>query len=109
MCAPAPWRNESCSARVRAPEGCGDSRKQGWSLVAVTAWPLVILALAGMGSVDTTSAITPVSCGSPSPPLWVWGWKACRASASPSLGLLLSTVITFLVGLVIVLPKAVFH
>ena len=79
-----------------------------WPVVAVTVWPLVLLGFAGLGLIETTTAIT-VAVWLAVAALGIWGWRAGQIGHSRLAGRLWSTALDLAVGLGIVALKVAFH
>jgi hypothetical protein len=90
--------------RLGREPGLGDLRRlaaDSWPVAAVTLWPLVLLGLAGLGVMETATAIA-LAMWLAVAALGVWGWRAGQIGHSRVIGRLWSTALDLAVGLVIV-------
>src|SRR3954447_16494526 len=79
-----------------------------WPLVAVIAWPLVLLGVAAVTAMRTSTAVM-FSMWLAVAALGLFGWRAAGINQAPLRKRLLTTALNLLVGLTIVLLKAAFH
>ena len=81
---------------------------ESWPVVAVTLWPLVLIALSAL-DVMTTAAAVSVSMWLAVAALGVWGWMAGVMGHDRLPGRLWYGALSLAVGLAIVALKVVFH
>jgi hypothetical protein len=79
-----------------------------WPVATVTGWPLVLLGLAGLGVIRTSTALM-LAVWLAVAALGVWGWRAGVMGHSRLTGRLWSTALDLAVGLGIVALKVAFH
>ena len=74
----------------------------------MTLWPLALLGLAGLGVIETATAIV-LAMWLAVAALGVWGWSAGQIGHSRLTSRLWSTALDLAVGLGIVVLKVAFH
>jgi hypothetical protein len=97
--------------RLKRASGLGSLRRlavDAWPVVAVTMWPLVLLGLAGLGVMETATAIL-LAMWLAVAALGVWGWTAGQIGHTRLTGRVWSTALDLAVGLGIVALKVAFH